>query len=200
MKEIKVIGARIHNLKNINVNIPKGKIITISGVSGSGKSSLAFDILFEEGMRRYLQSIGIPSRLEKEKPFDLLTGLSPTVGVEQRTIRNTNPRSTVGTKTTIYNFLRHLYALESEKLCPLCLEPVDSTLSCTLCGMKVTDLSIKHFSFNEPSGMCMECRGRGYIQEFELKKIIPDPSKNLLEILKAGNYFNQSIKNNLYGK
>ncbi|UCE14306.1 MAG: hypothetical protein JSV04_03795, partial [Candidatus Heimdallarchaeota archaeon] len=87
MDHIEVVGARIHNLKNIEVKIPKNKIVTITGVSGSGKSSLAFDILFEEGMRRYLQSIGLPPRVEKEKPFDSLTGLSPTVAVEQRTTR-----------------------------------------------------------------------------------------------------------------
>ena len=94
MDEIKVVGARIHNLKNINVNIPKKKIILITGVSGSGKSSLAFDIVFDEGMNRYLQSIGFPPKFEDEKPFDYIEGLSPTVAVEQRTTRVFNPRST----------------------------------------------------------------------------------------------------------
>ncbi|MBY8982295.1 MAG: hypothetical protein KGD57_05055 [Candidatus Lokiarchaeota archaeon] len=152
MDMIKIKGARIHNLKNINVNIPKKKLIVITGVSGSGKSSLAFDIIFDEGMNRYLQSIGFPPKFEDEKPFDLIEGLSPTVAVEQRTTRAFNPRSTVGTKTGIYGLFRMLYATEGILLCPICKEPVKPNLECDLCGMVVERKQIKHFSFNEPSG------------------------------------------------
>ena len=131
MDQIKIEGARIHNLKNINVNLPKEKIILITGVSGSGKSSLAFDIIFDEGMNRYLQSIGFPPKFEDEKPFDRIEGLSPTVAVEQRTTRVFNPRSTVGTKTGIYGLLRMLYSVEGIILCPICKEMVNqSTLEC----------------------------------------------------------------------
>ncbi|MHA2224514.1 MAG: excinuclease ABC subunit UvrA [Candidatus Hodarchaeales archaeon] len=195
MDYIEVSGARIHNLKDINVKIPKNKIVAITGVSGSGKSSLAFDILFEEGMRRYLQSIGLPPKVEKEKPFDMLTGLSPTVAVEQRTTRIINPRSTVGTKTTIYTLLRHLYALESVKLCPNCNIPVGTDFICSMCGIKTGHLEIKHFSFNEPSGMCLECKGRGYIQEFREEKIVPDHTKDLLQICAAGSGAFGDMKN-----
>ncbi|MFX1294642.1 MAG: hypothetical protein ACFFD2_07290 [Promethearchaeota archaeon] len=80
MDKVKIVGVRLHNLKNLDVTIPKKKIILITGVSGSGKSSLAFDTIFNEGMNRYLQAIGFPSKLEDDKPYDLIEGLSPTVG------------------------------------------------------------------------------------------------------------------------
>ncbi|MFX1387041.1 MAG: excinuclease ABC subunit UvrA [Promethearchaeota archaeon] len=187
MDEIKVKGARIHNLKNINVNIPKGRMILITGVSGSGKSSLAFDIIFDEGMNRYLQSIGFPPKFDDEKPFDLIEGLSPTVAVEQRTSGVFNPRSTVGTKSGIYGLLRMLYATEGVLLCPICKEPVNkATLECDICGMVINHKQIKHFSFNEPSGMCLECKGRGFKMFITVEMIIKDNNKNLIQITKAG--------------
>ncbi|MFX1315776.1 MAG: excinuclease ABC subunit UvrA [Promethearchaeota archaeon] len=186
MDEIKVVGARIHNLKNININLPKNKIILITGVSGSGKSSLAFDILFDEGMNRYLQSIGFPPKFEDEKPFDLIEGLSPTVAVEQRTTRVFNPRSTVGTKTGIYGLLRMLYATEGVLICPICKEPVNENLECNLCGMITERKQIKHFSFNEPSGMCLTCRGRGYTMNITEELVVQDDNRNLIQITKAG--------------
>ncbi len=195
MDEIEIIGARLHNLKNINVNIPKNKIVAITGVSGSGKSSLAFDIIFQEGMRRYLQSIGFPPKVEKEKPFDSIKGLAPTIALEQRTLRWANPRSTVGTKSTIYTIMRHLYALEGKQNCPICKVPVNDELLCDTCGMQVENLEIKHFSFNEPSGMCLECRGRGYQMNLEEKKIIPDPSWSSLKIIKSGSAAFADLKN-----
>ncbi len=193
--EIQVVGARIHNLKNINVKIPKNKIVAITGVSGSGKSSLAFDIIFQEGMRRYLQSVGYPPKVEKEKPFTAIKGLAPTIGIEQRTARLSNPRSTVGTYTTIYSMLRQLYALEGRQNCPICKIPVDDKLECDQCGMKVENLEIKHFSFNEPSGMCLECKGRGYQMVYEEEKLIPDSNWSILKILKAASGAFADLKN-----
>jgi len=186
LDKIKVVGARLHNLKDLNVEIPKKKLILITGVSGSGKSSLAFDIIFDEGMNRYLQAIGFPPKVEDEKPFDLLEGLSPTIAVEQRTTRVLNPRSTVGTKTRIYNFLRMLYATEGVLLCPICKIPVEESLECESCGMITERLQVKHFSFNEPSGFCLECKGRGYTMHFTEEKIVEDYNKNIVDITKAG--------------
>ena len=186
MDKIRVIGARLHNLKDLNVEIPKKKMVLITGVSGSGKSSLAFDIIFDEGMNRYLQSIGFPPKFEDEKPFDLIEGLSPTVAVEQRTTRIFNPRSTVGTKTRLYNLLRMLYATEGKLVCPICKEPVKENLECDICGMVIERLEIKHFSFNEPSGMCLACKGRGYQMHLTEELIVQDYNKNLMQITKAG--------------
>jgi len=195
MSEIEIRGARIHNLKNIDVNIPKNQIVIITGVSGSGKSSLAFDIIFQEGMRRYLQSIGFPPKVEKEKPFTSIKGLAPTIGIEQRFARMGNPRSTVGTYSTIYSMLRQLYALEGRQNCPICKIPVNDKLECDQCGMRVESLEIKHFSFNEPSGMCLECKGRGYQMDYEEQKLIPDPNWNILKILKAATGSFADLKN-----
>jgi excinuclease ABC A subunit len=186
MDKIRVVGARLHNLKDLNVEIPKKKMVLITGVSGSGKSSLAFDIIFDEGMNRYLQSIGFPPKFEDEKPFDLIEGLSPTVAVEQRTTRVFNPRSTVGTKTRLYNLLRMLYATEGKLICPICKEHVNQNLECDICGMVVDRLEIKHFSFNEPSGMCLACKGRGYQMHLTEELIVQDYNRNLIQITKAG--------------
>jgi len=198
MDQIEVIGARIHNLKNIDVKIPKNKIIAVTGVSGSGKSSLAFDIIFEEGLRRYMQSLGLQSGVEKERPFEKINGLSPTIAVEQRTRRVSNPRSTVGTWTKTYNLLRQLYALESERRCLICDMPVES-LICPGCGIKVGNFEPYHFTFNEPSGWCMECKGMGYTQEFDEDKLIPDPTKNLMEICSDASAAFGSLKNLVKG-
>jgi excinuclease ABC subunit A len=110
---IEVLGAREHNLKNIDVRIPRNKLVTITGLSGSGKSSLAFDTIFAEGQRRYMESFSAYARQfigNMERPdVDKINGLSPVIAIEQKTV-NKNPRSTVGTITEIYDFMRLLYA------------------------------------------------------------------------------------------
>ncbi|HEX4849509.1 MAG TPA: excinuclease ABC subunit UvrA, partial [Puia sp.] len=110
---IEVFGARVHNLKNIDIKIPKNKLVVITGISGSGKSSLAFDTIYAEGQRRYMESFGAYARQfigDMERPdVDKITGLSPVISIEQKTT-NRNPRSTVGTVTEVYDFLRLLFA------------------------------------------------------------------------------------------
>ncbi|MCG7855830.1 excinuclease ABC subunit UvrA [Flavihumibacter sediminis] len=117
VETIEVIGAREHNLKNIDITIPKNKLVVFTGVSGSGKSSLAFDTIYNEGQRRYMESFSAYARQfvgDMERPdVDKITGLSPVISIEQKTT-NKNPRSTVGTITEVYDFLRLLYARASD--------------------------------------------------------------------------------------
>jgi excinuclease ABC subunit A len=121
MKKIAVRGARTHNLKNINVDIPRDKLVVITGLSGSGKSSLAFDTLYAEGQRRYVESLSAYARqflsLMEKPDVDHIEGLSPAISIEQKSTSH-NPRSTVGTITEIYDYLRLLYARVGEPRCP----------------------------------------------------------------------------------
>ena len=111
--KIEVLGARVHNLKNVDVTIPRGSLTVITGLSGSGKSSLAFDTLYAEGQRRYIETFSAYARNflgGMERPdVDKISGLSPVISIDQKTT-NKNPRSTVGTTTEVYDFLRLLYA------------------------------------------------------------------------------------------
>jgi len=124
---IKVRGARIHNLKNINVNIPKDKLVVITGISGSGKSSLAFDTLYAEGQRRYVESLSAYARqflgVMKKPDVDKIEGISPAISINQRKAAH-NPRSTVGTITEIYDYLRLLFARIGRPHCPKCGRPI----------------------------------------------------------------------------
>src|SRR3954468_21871140 len=120
-KSIRIRGAREHNLKNINIEIPKNQLIVITGLSGSGKSTLAFDTIYAEGQRRYVESLSAYARqfLElMDKPdVDSIDGLSPAISIQQKTTSK-NPRSTVGTVTEIYDYLRLLFARIGVPHCP----------------------------------------------------------------------------------
>lgn len=127
-KYIRIKGARQHNLKNINVDIPRDKMVVITGLSGSGKSSLAFDTIYAEGQRRYVESLSSYARQflgQMDKPdVDYIEGLSPAISIDQKTTSR-NPRSTVGTVTEIYDYLRLLFARTGHPHCPKCGKPVN---------------------------------------------------------------------------
>lgn len=165
-----VKGARQHNLKNIDIKIPRDKLVVITGVSGSGKSSLAFDTIYAEGQRRYVESLSPYARqfLElMEKPdVDFIEGLSPAIAIEQKAISK-NPRSTVGTVTEIYDYLRVLFARVGKPLCPTCNIPISA--------MTISDMIDEVLKFPLGTKIIIESpivRGRKgeYKKELELFK------------------------------
>lgn len=159
MKNIVIKGANENNLKNISVELPRGKVICFVGVSGSGKSSLAYNILYSEGQRQFLESVNtFAARLLKrtQRPdVDSIENLSPTISIDQKRLRG-NPRSTVGTATEIYTYLRLLFSRFGS----------------------VKDLSAGHFSFNNPKGACQKCKGLG-VEFMIAPENIADFSKSL---------------------
>src|SRR5271166_3084293 len=126
---IAIRGAREHNLKNINIDIPRDKLVVITGLSGSGKSSLAFDTLYAEGQRRYVESLSAYARqflqLMQKPDVDSIDGLSPAISIEQKTTSK-NPRSTVGTVTELYDYLRLLFARVAVPYSPATGLPIES--------------------------------------------------------------------------
>lgn len=162
---ISVRNAYLHNLKNIDVDLPTGKLIAVSGVSGSGKSTLAFDILFEAGRRSYLQALGVLASLGDEHGFDEINGLMPTVAIKQGIVRRSNPRSVVGTKTRLLNYLAALYADQHNRSVAL----ADAIMP-------------SQFSFNSPMGMCLSCEGRGVRFELDLSVLVPTPDTTLMQV------------------
>lgn len=126
--KIVIKGAKEHNLKNINIEIPRDKLVVITGLSGSGKSSLAFDTLYAEGQRRYVESLSSYARqflgLMEKPDVESIEGLSPAISIDQKTTSK-NPRSTVGTVTEIYDYMRLLYARIGQPYCPHCGKKIE---------------------------------------------------------------------------
>src|SRR6202142_3306282 len=124
---IKVRGARQHNLKNVDLDIPKNQLVVLTGVSGSGKSSFAFDTIYAEGQRRYVESLSSYARqflgVMQKPDVDFIEGLSPAISIDQKSTSR-NPRSTVGTVTEIYDYLRLLFARIGHPHCPICGRPI----------------------------------------------------------------------------
>ena len=125
--KIVIRGAKEHNLKNVSLELPRNKFIVFTGLSGSGKSSLAFDTIYAEGQRRYVESLSSYARQflgQMEKPnVEYIEGLSPAISIDQKTTSR-NPRSTVGTVTEIYDYLRLLFARVGDVHCPICNKPI----------------------------------------------------------------------------
>ena len=147
MQEFLIVkGARQHNLKNITVEIPRNKMVVITGLSGSGKSSLAFDTIYAEGQRRYVESLSAYARQflgQMDKPdVDYIEGLSPAISIDQKTTSR-NPRSTVGTVTEIYDYLRLLFARAGEPHCPKCGKLIEQQ-SVQQIVDKVLELPVNH--------------------------------------------------------
>jgi excinuclease ABC subunit A len=203
---IKVRGARANNLKNIDLDIPREKLVVITGLSGSGKSSLAFDTVYAEGQRRYVESLSSYARqfvgLMDKPEVDLIEGLSPAISIDQRTVGH-NPRSTVGTITEIYDYLRLLYARAGEPFCPHCEEKLTKAtaekktaknirgrqvksvqlerfFSCPTCDYRRTELNPRDFSFNSGYGACPVCGGLGTRSEID-PELVFNPNLSILE-------------------
>src|SRR5262245_4180164 len=185
MRTITIRGARANNLKGFDISLPKNQLIVATGVSGSGKSSLVFDILFEEGRRQYLRSLGMLAGLDDERDFDSITGLAPTIAVQQGIIRQSNPRSTVGTRTQILGMLAMLYAAEGRISCSSCGTPVGDDLTCGACGNTEERLSPRSFSYNAPDGMCLKCSGRGAYHELDMDRLVRDDRTTLAEVFES---------------
>lgn len=196
-ESIKIRGARTNNLKGIDLDIPRDRLVVITGLSGSGKSSLAFDTIYAEGQRRYVESLSSYARqfvgLMDKPDVDFIEGLSPAISIDQRTVGH-NPRSTVGTITEIYDYLRLLYAKCGQPYCPNCglklkremeekkvsknvrgreikSSRVERFFVCPECGYRLPELEPRDFSFNSGHGACPDCAGLGTKSEIDPEQV-----------------------------
>lgn len=223
---IKIRGARVNNLKNINLDLPRHKLIVITGLSGSGKSSLAFDTIYAEGQRRYVESLSSYARqfvnLLDKPDLDLIEGLSPAIAIDQRTVGH-NPRSTVGTITEIYDYLRLLFAKIGVPYCPNCqvklkkIKDLKQSLAkngsgkvinnkrsewsyvCEQCSHQLLNLKPKDFSFNSNYGACPDCLGLGLKLEID-PLLVFNTNLSIAEgAIKPWRHFNLANQNSFLG-
>ncbi len=200
---ITIRGAHLHNLKNITLTIPKNKLVVLTGLSGSGKSTLAFDTLHQEALRQYFESVGMVTYQQKPS-VERIEGLSPSISIDQH-LTNHSPRSTVGTVTEVFTYLRILFARIGLRPCPVCgkdappshnvssvevwdedsvEEPgatggaTEDTYPCPHCGAPIPELGMAHFSFNKPEGACPTCTGLGVVYTANISLLI-DPTRSI---------------------
>jgi excinuclease ABC subunit A len=198
-------GARTNNLKNVSLTIPKYKLVVLTGLSGSGKSSLVFDTLQKECMRQYMESMGLVTDFLSKPKVDSIVGLSPSISVDQH-LTNKSPRSTVGTVTEVYTYIRVLFARLGHRPCPACGKDIGPSFSvsgnetleeeiesgdeqgasfaasypCPHCGKLLPELSMANFSFNKPAGACPSCTGLGVVQKANIDKLV-DPNRSVAD-------------------
>jgi excinuclease ABC subunit A len=195
--QIVVRNARLHNLKNITLSIPKNQFVVFTGLSGSGKSSLAFDTLHQESQRQFMESLGMVTDGLSKPPLDSIEGLAPSISVDQH-LTNHSPRSTVGTVTEVYTYLRVLFARLGHRPCPQCGGDVppsadapgetwddgdgndESTYLCPHCGHPIPELGMAHFSFNKPAGACPTCTGLGQVLTARVETLV-DLERSILD-------------------
>lgn len=184
MKYITIKNAHVHNLKNIEIQIPKKKLVSIVGVSGSGKSSIVYDILYKKSVNQYYRYRDIISDTLEVRTCDEVLGLSPVIAVRQNTIRQANPKSVIGTKLKITDDLKRLYLSEGTITCPHCGTRVVHQEICPECKEILPMVSYRQLSFNSPEGMCLECQGRGHRMELHMENIISGGEDTLYSICK----------------
>ncbi|MFD6168198.1 excinuclease ABC subunit UvrA [Streptomyces coeruleorubidus] len=195
---IRVTGARLHNLRNVSLSLPKNKLVVLTGLSGSGKSTLAFDTLHREGQRQYLESLGMVTGFVSKPAVDSISGLSPSISVDQH-LTNRSPRSTVGTVTEVFTYLRLLWSRIGTRPCPGCGKSIPPSYAneaeagttadddaegeqtpCPHCGTLVPELVMGSFSFNKPAGACPSCTGLGEVIRPDVRRLV-DGSRSLAQ-------------------
>lgn len=181
-ESILIKGARENNLKNVDVAIPKNKIIAITGISGSGKSSLAFDTLFALGRSMYMEALS-NSIAKFERPrVEHVSGLMPPIALSQKMSANNNPRSTVGTSMQINSYLRLLFSIAGVFFCPACNIKIAENGQCDQCGYSYPKIQANMFSFNHIKGMCPKCSGLGTAYIVSKDLVIPDENITMEEL------------------
>src|SRR5512136_953999 len=186
--QITIKNARLHNLKNVTLSIPKNQLVVFTGLSGSGKSSLAIDTLHKESLRQLFEALGMVDYAGKPE-VDRIEGLSPSIAIDQQA-NNRSPRSTVGTSTEVFTYLRILFARIGHRPCPHCgadIPPAfdassmeeeadeDDTSNlypCPACGTLVPEFGMAHFSFNKPAGACPTCTGLGTVHTPNIDRLV----------------------------
>ena len=188
---VEIRGARVHNLKNIDVDVPLGQIVGIAGVSGSGKSSLALGVLYSEGSRRYLESLSAYTRRRltqaADAKVDEVRFIPPALALHQRP-SVPGPRSTFGTMTDLLNTLRLLYSRAGSHACPRCgahAKPslavaAEEELVCPACGTRFYGAGAEELAFNS-QGACPTCQGTGIVRTVDRASLVPDESKSIDE-------------------